>query len=118
VIPVLKVEETALSPGQSHRLDFRLPADLPDTIDIPLELPTSAEGAVVDVVLSSSAQTVWSERALKLRSSGPVQRADLRIPFAALQPHLTRPLKLEIVERGHARLAAFQLTFDVQKDRR
>ena len=110
-IPVLRVEETNLSLGQRQKLNFRLPPDPPDTIEIPLELPPSAEGAVVDVVLSSSGQSVWSERAVKLRDTGRSQSADLRVPFASLERQLGQPLSLEVVERGHAVLATFEIVF-------
>jgi hypothetical protein len=103
----LKAEEASLSPGQPQKLAFRLPTEAPDSIEIPLELPRTAEGAAVDVALSSSGQTIWSARAITLRSTGEVQYADLRIPIASIQPHFGRPLKLDIVERGHASLRRF-----------
>ena len=89
----------------------RQSAGLPDIIEIPLDLSQMPEGAVIDVLLSSSGQTVWPDRAVKLRKSGVVQLADLRIPFVSLQPYLNRPLALQIVERGHAALATYLVTF-------
>ena len=115
VIPALKIAETDLSQGEEKRLSFRLPVDLPDMIEVPLELSRTLEGALVDATLSAANQTVWVERAVKLRLAGSVQYADLQIPFVSLKPHLGRPLKLEIVERDHANLAIFRLTFDVGK---
>jgi hypothetical protein len=110
-VPVLKVEEVSLSRGQQQRLAFRLPPDVPDTIEIPLELPQTSEGATVDVTISSPGQIIWSARAITLRAAGEVFHADLRIPSSSIQPHLDRPLDLEVVERGHATLGKFQLTF-------
>jgi hypothetical protein len=115
VIPSLRIEETDLSRGEERKLAFRLPGDLPDMVEIPLELPQIAEGAVVDAALSASGQTVWAERGVKLRVAGGAQYADLQVPFASLHPHLGRQIKLEIVERDHASLATFQLSFETQK---
>ena len=111
-IPVLKVEEGSLSIGQQQRLTFRLPPETPDAIEIPLELPRTAEGASVDVILSSSGQTLWSSQGITLRDTGELQYANLRMPLASILPHLGRLLKLDIVERGHANLATFQITFE------
>jgi hypothetical protein len=113
-IPVLKVEETSLSAGEQQKLTFRLPADVPDTIEIPLELPATVNGATVDVTLFSSGRPIWAESAIHLRSAGKVLQADLMIPFSVLQPHIGEPLKLEVVERGHADLGTFGLVFEVE----
>jgi len=113
VIPTLKIEETDLSQGEERKLAFRLPVELPDMIEIPLEIPQPPGSALTDAVLSFSGQTVWAERAVKSRVAGGVQYADLQIPFLSLKPHLGRPLRLEITERDHANLATFQLTFDL-----
>ena len=117
-IPVLKIEEASLAPGQQQKLAFRLPPDVPDTIEIPLELPRTAEGATVDVSLSSLGETIWSARAIALRAPGDVLHTDLRIPRASIQPHFGRPLRLDIVERGHATLGTFQITFEFRENRR
>jgi hypothetical protein len=109
-IPVLGTEEANLAPGQARKLAFRLPANLPDAVEIPVGLGSLAESAVIDATLSSSGRTVWSESGLKLRGGGS-QNAVLRIPFASLQPYLDRPLELQVVERGHAVLATFELRF-------
>jgi hypothetical protein len=114
-IPVLKVDETSLSGGEQQKLTFRLPAHVPDTIEIPLELPASVDGATVDVTLFSSGRPIWSESAIHLRNAGKVLQADLMIPFSVLQPHIGGPLKLEVVERGHADLGAFGLIFEVER---
>lgn len=113
-IPILKVEETSLSGGEPQKLTFRLSPDVPDTIQIPLELPAAA-GATVDVLLSSFGRSIWSEPAIHLRNAGKVLQADLMIPFSVLQPHIGEPLKLEVVERGHADLGTFCLTFEVER---
>jgi hypothetical protein len=114
-IPVLKVEETSLSAGEQQKLRFRLPPEAADSIEIPLELPIAANGATVDVTLSSSGRSIWSESAIHLRSADKTLRADLLIPFSALRPHIGTPLKLEVVERGHADLGTFQLIFELEK---
>jgi hypothetical protein len=111
-VPVLKVDEASLAAGQTQKLTFRLPADLPDAIEIPVDLPQLAEGAVVDAALSASGQTVWVERPVKLLASGRAQYAELRIPFATIHPHLGRPFILEIIERNHASIAVFQISFE------
>ena len=46
-IPVLKVDEASLASAQPRKLRFRLPAVLPDTLFIPLELPEVADGAAM-----------------------------------------------------------------------
>jgi hypothetical protein len=114
-IPVLKVEQTSLSVGERQKLTFRLPPDVLGTIAIPLEIPATTDGATVDVALSFSGRSIWSEGAIHLRGAGKVQQADLLIPFSAIRPHLGQPLNLEIVERGHAELGTFQLIFEVAK---
>jgi hypothetical protein len=114
-IPVLKVDETSLSAGEQQKLTFRLPAHVPDTIEIPLELPASVDGATVDVTLFSSGRPIWSESAIHLRNAGKVLQAVLMIPFSVLQPHIGGPLKLEVVERGHADLGAIGLIFEVER---
>jgi hypothetical protein len=114
-IPVLKVEETSLSAGEQQKLRFRLPPEAPDIIEIPLELPTAANGTTVDVTLSSSGRSIWSESAIHLRSASRILQADLLIPFFALRPHIGQPLKLDVVERGHADLGTFQLIFELEK---
>lgn len=114
-IPVLKLEETNLSAGEVQKLTFRLPLEVPDTIQIPLELPVAIEGATIDVILSSSGRSVWSEPAVHLRRAGTVLQAGLTIPFSVLRQYIGQPLKLEVVERAHADLGTFQLTFEVEK---
>jgi hypothetical protein len=116
-IPVLKVEEASLASAQPRKLHFRLPAVLPDMLFIPLELPEVADGASVDAVLSVSTQTIWAEQGLALRGAGAVRQADLQISFSSLLPYLGRSLKLEIIERGHAVLATYHLTFESAPDR-
>jgi len=114
-IPVLKVEQTSLSAGEQQKLTFRLAQDVPDTIAIPLEIPATTDGAAIDVALSASGRSIWSVGAIHLWGAGKVQQANLLIPFSAIQPHLGRPLNLEIVERGHADLGTFQLVFEVER---
>jgi hypothetical protein len=114
-IPVLKVEETTLSAGEQQELRFRLPPEPPYSIEIPLELPTAANGATVDVTLSSSGRSIWSESAIHLRSADKILQADLLIPFSVLRPHIGQPLKLEVVDRGHADLGTFQLIFELEE---
>lgn len=116
-IPVLKVEEASLASAQPRKLHFRLPAILPDTLFIPLELPEVADGAAVDAVLSVSAQTIWAEQGLALRGAGAVRQAGFQIPFSSLSPYLGQSLKLDIIERGHAVLATYHLTFELAADR-
>jgi hypothetical protein len=113
-VPVLKIEETTLSAGAVQKLRFRLPSTFPDTLAIPIEIP-AAEGADVDVAISSAGQSVWSGNAIQLHRAGTLQRAELLIPFAAIQPHLDKEMKLEIVERGHAVLGSFQLVFETER---
>lgn len=113
-VPVLKIEETTLSAGAVQKLRFRLPSTLPDTLAIPIEIP-AAEGADVDVAISSAGQSVWSGNAIQLHRAGTLQRAELLIPFSAIQPHLDKEMKLEIVERGHAVLGSFQLVFETER---
>jgi hypothetical protein len=114
-VPVLRADEANLAAGRTQKLTFRLPADLPDAIVIPIDLPQITGGAVVDAVLSASGQTVWVERAVRLLASGRGQYTELRVPFATLQPHLGRPFRLEIVERDHASLAVFQMLFETER---
>jgi hypothetical protein len=111
-VPVLKIEETTLSAGALQKLRFRLPSNLPDTLAIPLEIPSVPEGANVDVAISSAGQPVWSENGIQLQGTGKLQRAELLIPFSAIRPHLDKQMKLEIIERGHAALGSFQLVFE------
>jgi hypothetical protein len=98
-VPILKADEANLAPGQAQKSAIHLPADLPDTVEIPFEFPSLAGSAIVDATVSSSGHTVWTKSDLKL-SRGRFQTTVLRIPFAALRPHLDRPLELQAVERG------------------
>lgn len=115
VIPSLKIEETSLSQGEERKLAFRLPAVLPDVIEIPLEIPRTPKGTQLDATLSAADQVVWVDRGVRLLAAGSVQYADLQIPFASLRAYLGRPLKLELIERNHANLATFRLTFDLRR---
>jgi hypothetical protein len=114
-LPVLKVEETSLSGSEKQKLTFRLAADVPDAIEIPLEVPAAVDGAAVDVTLFSSGRQIWAESAIRLRNAGKVLQANLIIPFSVLQPHIGELLKLVVVERGHADLGAFGLIFEVER---
>lgn len=111
-IPVLKVEETSLSLGEQQRLRFRLPSDLPETLAVPIEIPAVPDGAMVDVTLSSAGHQIWSENGITLRRVDKVLQAELSIPFGAIRAYVDKPLKLAIVERGHAILGSFQLVFE------
>ena len=114
-VPVLKIEETTLSAGAPQKLRFRLPSSLPDTLAIPLEIPSVPDGANVDVAISSAGQPVWSENGIQLHGTGKLQRAELLIPFSAIRPHLDKQMNLEIIERGHAALGSFQLVFEAER---
>lgn len=107
--PVLRIAEMSLSAGQRPRLTFRLPPEVPDTVEIPLVFPNLGGETAIDASISSSDHTVWSSRGLKLTGVSDVRNSTLQIPFDSLRPYVGHPLRLDLVERGHAVIAGFEI---------
>jgi hypothetical protein len=114
-VPVLAIQQTNLSVAEAPRFVFRLAANAADSVQIPIEVPAAVVEGAIDVTLSASGRSIWSGNDLHLQRADTVIRGSLTIPFATIAPLAGQPLRLDVVERGHAVLGSFELVFNVDR---